>query len=916
MARTVAVVLEDDLDGGPADETVRFAFDGTQYEIDLSAKNARAFRQQLTPFIEHARKPSRRSARRNARTAAGRQRSAEVRAWAKDHGIAVSARGRIPASVMEQYQAAHPATASGAGFPPVMGWEAAGFIPAPPWVHAGDIPDLVPLGGDYWTGTRYPLTSADHVLTAPGASTDPADVVQVGPFEITARYLSLSFGGQSSTLRALILPASSSLAPGARRKTTLIGPTRWIDPGLHVSATGPVLTPVTWDLGAFIGGRVLLLISSPGSAIIADEDRLLVPSGAAPVLSRQPVWGFADLHSHPAAFLGFGGHLISGATAADSADPADLGTCDLDHSLGPFDFIVNMWPDGHQAGGRDGAPGFRTWPTFMEGLHQQMHPAWIKRAWQGGLRLMVALVVNSETLADQRPFDDMPHDDFSIIPAQVQFMLDVAAANSAWMGIARTPAEARTLIQSGKLAVVLGLEVDSFLGKWLELDEITGIPNAGLRSPEQVRQVLRDRLQELYDLGIRQLNPVHLANNPFGGCSIYENNFNINNFHLHHDCFSVEAADPDVDFRLGNPDWFMSQFIASTERGWAPPDYDAVFPGNGHRNVWGVNPVIAGPALDLMREIGFVIDVDHMSDHTTAWVLDQCTAVPSGSPGARPRYPVVSAHDNFRALAPRRHWRDEGNPPPGCRADPGVWPHESMKSESVARRIAGLDGMFAPITSAKDCLDDPGSPVTNSCPGSSRTYAQTFHHAVGYSPGRGVGIGTDMCLNPQLGPRYGPLAVYGLADERSPGVATERYSKAWAQGTPTPDGVVYATPVQSPPRFFNPPNLDATGRLNPLVVPQDSLIDTGIGDRYAFSVDIWKALWYHEAGRDPLDGESGRMRDMLRGFSTPIDAINSLGGVARTACEVLNGSVQRWRIFTTQGTWATSEAISISFWTP
>jgi CHASE3 domain sensor protein len=106
MAQKVTVALEDDLDGSPADETVRFGFEGTTYEIDLSAKNARAFRAQLAPFIEHARRAGRRPARREARTAAGRQLSGEIRAWAKEQGIAVSDRGRVPASVAEQYQAA------------------------------------------------------------------------------------------------------------------------------------------------------------------------------------------------------------------------------------------------------------------------------------------------------------------------------------------------------------------------------------------------------------------------------------------------------------------------------------------------------------------------------------------------------------------------------------------------------------------------------------------------------------------------------------------------------------------------------------------------------------------------------------------------------------------------------------------
>ena len=106
MAQKITVALEDDLDGGPADETVRFELGGAEYEIDLSKKNARAFRKQLAPFIEHARKAGRGQRRRSGRTAAGRERSGGIRAWAKGQGIAVSDRGRIPASVVEQYEAA------------------------------------------------------------------------------------------------------------------------------------------------------------------------------------------------------------------------------------------------------------------------------------------------------------------------------------------------------------------------------------------------------------------------------------------------------------------------------------------------------------------------------------------------------------------------------------------------------------------------------------------------------------------------------------------------------------------------------------------------------------------------------------------------------------------------------------------
>ena len=92
--------------GGPADETVRFGIGGSEYESDLSKKNAAAFRCKLAPFTGHARMAGRGQRRRAGRTASSRERSGGIRAWAQAQGITVSARGRIPASVVEHYQAA------------------------------------------------------------------------------------------------------------------------------------------------------------------------------------------------------------------------------------------------------------------------------------------------------------------------------------------------------------------------------------------------------------------------------------------------------------------------------------------------------------------------------------------------------------------------------------------------------------------------------------------------------------------------------------------------------------------------------------------------------------------------------------------------------------------------------------------
>ena len=105
MATKTTMALEDDLDGGPADETVHFHLGAHEYEIDLNEGNASRFRAQMAPFVSHARRAGRGKSRA-ARPPSVRQHSADVRAWAKEHGLQVSERGRIAARVLEQYDAA------------------------------------------------------------------------------------------------------------------------------------------------------------------------------------------------------------------------------------------------------------------------------------------------------------------------------------------------------------------------------------------------------------------------------------------------------------------------------------------------------------------------------------------------------------------------------------------------------------------------------------------------------------------------------------------------------------------------------------------------------------------------------------------------------------------------------------------
>ncbi len=114
MARKVTVTLTDDIDDTlAADETIQFALDGVQYEIDLSTKNASKLRKALEPYQEAARRTGGRkqsstpASSRRSRATIDREQSKAIREWAKSSGHQVSERGRISQDVIDAYNAAN-----------------------------------------------------------------------------------------------------------------------------------------------------------------------------------------------------------------------------------------------------------------------------------------------------------------------------------------------------------------------------------------------------------------------------------------------------------------------------------------------------------------------------------------------------------------------------------------------------------------------------------------------------------------------------------------------------------------------------------------------------------------------------------------------------------------------------------------
>lgn len=119
MARRIVHQLVDDIDGSVLEvgegETVHFSLNNTSYEIDLNSAHAEELRAALEPYISAGRRAGSAGAAGAARSSSSSSRKrparnpevAAIRAWANDNGYTLSERGRIPAPVVDAYNAAH-----------------------------------------------------------------------------------------------------------------------------------------------------------------------------------------------------------------------------------------------------------------------------------------------------------------------------------------------------------------------------------------------------------------------------------------------------------------------------------------------------------------------------------------------------------------------------------------------------------------------------------------------------------------------------------------------------------------------------------------------------------------------------------------------------------------------------------------
>jgi hypothetical protein len=110
LAQRVKVQLVDDLNGEEAQETIRFGFEGTEYEIDLTAENAEKLRSVMSEYVEKGRKASGgKRSQGSPKTSSRNKRedTAQIRQWAQENGHNPSSRGRINQSIIDAYNEAN-----------------------------------------------------------------------------------------------------------------------------------------------------------------------------------------------------------------------------------------------------------------------------------------------------------------------------------------------------------------------------------------------------------------------------------------------------------------------------------------------------------------------------------------------------------------------------------------------------------------------------------------------------------------------------------------------------------------------------------------------------------------------------------------------------------------------------------------
>jgi microsomal dipeptidase-like Zn-dependent dipeptidase len=339
------------------------------------------------------------------------------------------------------------------------------------------------------------------------------------------------------------------------------------------------------------------------------------------------VQGFLDAHVHVTAYEFLGGRFHCGRPWSRYGVMDALKDCPDHAPDGQLAIAENLLSYGKPTGthSTDGWPNFDGWPKYFSLTHEGTYWKGIERAWRGGLRIMVADLVENRALCEIYYLKKNSCVDMDALQLQTRRLNELQdyidaqfkGPGKGFFRIVKSPAEARAVIQQGKLAVVIGVETSQPFD-CLYRD---GVEDCSFERIDK-------GLQELWALGIRSMFPVHKFDNAFGGTAM-DSGFtgvlvNIGNKHMTGRWWQVESCpegehDHSPANLAGNSQqWyeFLRDHVAPIFDGDLP-----AYPPGPICNVRGLTP-LGEYLVNRMADMGMIVETDHLSVKGRDQVLD------------------------------------------------------------------------------------------------------------------------------------------------------------------------------------------------------------------------------------------------------------------------------------------------------
>ena len=471
--------------------------------------------------------------------------------------------------------------------------------------------------------------------------------------------------------------------------------------GTAVSAATKASDLSNWTLEAVTPGHYTIVLKADGRALattltlgdVAGEFGFVPAEGctAYPEIStdsigetykgrgvHQPVVGFAEVHTHMAmghemsdGSLEVGpsaGGVLYGQMYHRFGVPHALEDCAEFHgpqgSRDPEALILDLTPlTLHDT---EGWPSFIDWPAQASQLHQAMYYKWVERAWKSGLRLMVSEGTNIAALCEVariymttvKPLDAPGYDcnDMSLGINQVKYLKTLqdyvdaqeGGPGKGWFRIVGDPAEARRVINDGKLAVVPGLEFSNIFNctsrSLVGVGEVVGC----------TREDIDRQIDEVWELGVRELFPYHDVDSALGGTGIFNGDvlnlvgfYGTGHFWETYDCpdggegetYFYPAGAYMTTAIPGTGNDPLTQAVLGLTNGVLP-----LYPADRRQcNARGMTE-LGRYAVQKLMEKKFVIDIDHAELSIKSDMIEMAKA-------QNPPYPLISAHGGHGGIS-------------------------------------------------------------------------------------------------------------------------------------------------------------------------------------------------------------------------------------------------------------------------